>query len=387
MMTTELSPAQSAEIAESAYALRLSTDMLDAAVAAPRARAAFDLMNGRRLTGTTGLGARALQQTTGFGYVAWGQGSRQGECLISVRGTFKTSAYDWITNARMAGCTGPSGFTVHAGFWAAAQSLLPQIRESLRGRTPSAIHVVGHSLGGAIATLIADSLSGAGSGMQLYTFGAPRAGVELHAEYLTHRLGAAQVHRAYHDTDPVPMVPIHPYSHVPYKANAYRMKGPGKLVSVGAHLMPEYIRSVGDAGWAALPVQPAGPGVLASAEAWLEEVASGAGPGVMLSATALRMILHALDWILSQIGKGIGLAVLGGATIIDSLAQLLYSGVLQSVRLAGMIRNLMVAALRFMGRTLATGVSITASFIQYVLGMLFRVISTVAVRALDALSR
>jgi triacylglycerol lipase len=367
-MTVELSPGESAEIANSAYALRLSTDMLDAATAAPRARDAFDLRGGVRLTGVT-----------------FGKGSRKGECLISVRGTFKTSACDWITNARMAGVRGPSGFSVHAGFWAAARSLLPQVRDELRShRDISTIHIVGHSLGGAIATLMADSLGDTGCGLKLYTFGAPRSGVELHAAYLTEKLGAGNIHRAWHDTDPVPMVPIFPYSHVPYRSLAHAMKGPGKRVNVDAHLMPEYMRSVGESSWASLPMLQSKPGSLESAEAWLAEAADNGGMSIMLSATALRFILCALDEILKQLGNAAGLTLLGGATIIDSLARLLYSGALQSVRLAGMIRNLMLAAMRFMGRVVSAGVNITVGFVQYVLDLLFRFIATVALRAVEA---
>jgi len=384
-MTVELSPGESAEIANSAYALRLSTDMLDAATAAPRARDAFDLRGGVRLSGVTGLGAAALQQRTGFGYVAFGKGSRKGECLISVRGTFKTSACDWITNARMAGVRGPSGFCVHAGFWAAARSLLPQVRDELRShRDISTIHIVGHSLGGAIATLMADSLGDTGCGVKLYTFGAPRSGVYLHAAYLTEKLGAGNIHRAWHDTDPVPMVPIFPYSHVPYGSQAHAMKGPGKRVNVDAHLMPEYIRSVGESSWASLPLLPSKPGGLERAEAWLAQAADNGGMSIMLSATALRLILSALDEILKQLGNAAGLVLLGGATIIDSLARLLYSGALQSIRLAGMIRNLMLASMRFMGRVVSAGVNITVGFVQYVLDLLFRFIATVALRAVEA---
>ena len=387
-MSNDLSPAQAAEIADSAYALRLSTDMVDAATAAPTAREAFDLMGGTRLTGSTGLGSSPISQRTGFGYVARGRNARERERLVSIRGTFKTSAYDWLSNLRMGGVTGPSGYPVHAGFWAAAQSLLPQIRQAIGSPAEvSTVHVVGHSLGGAIATLVADSLGDLGCKLQLYTFGAPRAGVEPHAQYLTRRLGADAIHRVYHDTDLVPMVPVYPYSHVPWRDTAYRMKGPGKLVSIDAHLMPQYRRSVGDATWRALPVLQEGPGSFEQAEAWLGMAATVGGPGMMLSATALRWILSALDWILSALGHGAGLAVLGGATILDTLARLLYSGALQSLRLAAMIRNLITAIMRFMGRTVAATVNITVAFVEYVLGMLFRVVSTMARQAVDMLLR
>jgi hypothetical protein len=126
-------------------------------------------------------------------------------------------------------------------------------------------------------------------------------------------------------------------------------------------------------------------GSFASAEAWLATAADSGGTSIMLSATALRLILSALDWILKQLGRGAGLVVLGGATIIDNLARLLYSGALASMRMASMITQLMTAAMRFMGRTVSTGVSITVSFIEYVLGLLFRFVSTVARRSLDAI--
>lgn len=383
-MSTDLSPGQAAEAADSAYALRLSTEMLDAAIAAPTIRDTFDVVQGTRLLGATGLGNSVIQRKTGFGYVARGRNSRQGECLISVRGTFKTSACDWLSNLRMAGVTGPSGYTVHAGFWAAAQTLLPQIRQAIKTLgTLSTIHVVGHSLGGAIAALVADSLGDTGCKLQLYTFGAPRAGVGLHAEYLTKRIGADNIYRVYHNTDPVPMVPVFPYSHMPWRENAYLLRGPGKLVCLDAHLMPQYRRSVGESSWHSLPVLQSDLGSFEQAEAWLKDANAAGGASIMLSATALRWILSALDWILKRIGRGVGLALLGGATIIDTLAQLLYTGVLQSVQLAMMIRNLVGAILSFLGRTVAATTSITAAFVEYVLGLLFHFISNIAKRAAD----
>lgn len=383
-MARELSPAQAGEIAESVYALRLSRDMIDAANTAPVAREVFDMVHGTCLTGSTGLGP-VVSQTTGLGYVAWGKGARQGECLISVRGTFKTSAYDWLTNVRMGGIIGPSGYIVHTGFWRGAQSILPQINQHLRNRNPSAIHVVGHSLGGAMATLIADSLSNMGCSVRLYTFGAPKCGLEAHTEYLTSKLGQGNIFRAYHDTDPVPMVPVFPYCHVPAGSNAYRLKGPGKHINVGAHLMPEYRKSVGDSAWAALPVILPKHSSFETANEWLSNAAKENGPFIMLSATALRLILSALDWIIKQVSKIPGVLLFEGTTVLDALARLLYSGVLQSIEMAETIRNLLSAAMRFMGRTLTAAANITVAFIEYVLGLLFRFVSTIARRAVDML--
>lgn len=383
-MATELSPTQAAEIASSTYLTRLSGDLNVAADALPSAREGFDLPGGTRLIGVTGA---VLQKSSGFGYVAWGRGARQGECLIAVRGTYVASLHDWLTNARMGGVKGPSGHMVHAGFLRAAQSVLPQITQQLRGRSPSALHVVGHSLGGAMAGLLADSLGGLGCRTRLYTFGAPRCGLEPHAEYLTHRLGAENIYRVYHDTDMVPMVPLFPYSHLPYGDNAYRLKGPGTLVSIPAHYMPTHEKSVAGCSWKSLPVILPGHGSFERASEWLAQAAQTGGPRIMLSASALQLILSGLDWILKQMGRGAATILFAGATLLDSLARLLYSGMLQSVRLAQAVRNMLGAALRFLGRTLGAGTSITVGFIEYVLGLLFSFVSTMARRAVGLVSR
>ena len=379
-----LTPQQAAQAASSVYQLRLSDDMLNAAVGAPAVQPEFDIMGGSRLVGTTGAGP--ISRDTGFAYVANGTGNKQGEILISIRGTEKTSGHDWLTNARMAGTPGPSGYPVHAGFLALANRLLPQIRQEIGSSNPSMIHVVGHSLGGATATLVADALRGRRQqAVKLYTFGAPRSGLQNHANYLTSMLGSRNIYRVYHHTDPVPMVPVFPYSHVPYEETAYLMRGPGTLISIEAHdVQTSYTNSVGTSNWNGLSLirHP----VLENFEAaqdWLEHAAERGGG--MLSSAMLRMIMSALGWILRQVGRMVGFAVLGAATIIDQIAQLLYSGVLTGISISMLIGRLMAAIMRFTGRQLARGTNMTVAFFQYVLDLLFRTVAGVARSCLNAL--
>jgi hypothetical protein len=122
-----------------------------------------------------------------------------------------------------------------------------------------------------------------------------------------------------------------------------------------------------------------------TANEWLSNAAKENGPFIMLSATALRLILSALDWIIRQVSKIPGVLLFEGTTVLDALARLLYSGVLQSIELAETIRNLLSAAMRFMGRTLTAAANITVAFIEYVLGLLFRFVSTIARRAVGML--
>src|SRR5699024_9322989 len=112
---------------------------------------------------------------SGFGYIAAGKGAHAGEVLVATRGT--ATRYDWLSNLNVAMQAGPGGTLVHAGFNEVWKSFAADVSAFLRGRNPSVVHCVGHSLGGALATLTADACSSAGIGeLRLYTFGSPRVG-------------------------------------------------------------------------------------------------------------------------------------------------------------------------------------------------------------------
>lgn len=380
----ELSPRTAAEAADATYQTRLSPNLFAAAGSMGAFGQSFDIANGTMIRGVSGMGP--VSRETGFGFIANGRNTRENELLVAVRGTEKSSAHDWLTNIRMAGARGPSGHTVHRGFWTLAQEVLEQVNRALDSYSPTVVHVTGHSLGGATATLVADAirLSSGRRNVKLYTFGAPRAGVELHAQHLTSSLGPGNIFRAYHHTDPVPMVPVFPYSHVPYEDKAYLMNGPGMLVSLAAHDMANYKTSVGGGGWSGVPImRDSGFDSMDQAAGWLES--SGSLGGTMLSGSILRMIMSALSWILRKVGQLIGYAILGGATIVDYIARLLYSGTLASLEISYLIGRLMSAVLRFAGRTAVAGANMTVAFFDYVMSLLFRMISTIASRAIDRL--
>lgn len=102
-----------------------------------------------------------------------------------------------------------AGCTVHRGFWLswleARRGVLAAI-EKARAANPSySVAVVGHSLGGAIATLAAANLRNNGVPTALYTFGAPRiAGAKL-SDYISAQAGGN--FRVTHYNDPVPRLP------------------------------------------------------------------------------------------------------------------------------------------------------------------------------------
>ncbi|KAJ7890117.1 alpha beta-hydrolase [Mycena olivaceomarginata] len=101
------------------------------------------------------------------------------------------------------------------------------------------LFAVGHSLGGAIASLAAPSIKAAlpDAVVKLYTFGQPRAGNAKFARYVERMVGAENIHRAVHTLDGVPtMVPrIFGYEHFATEYWQFRDPLPGPFALVAPH--------------------------------------------------------------------------------------------------------------------------------------------------------
>jgi pimeloyl-ACP methyl ester carboxylesterase len=93
------------------------------------------------------------------------------------------------------------------------------------------ITVVGHSLGGAIASLAAASLRNSGLGVGLYTFGSPRIGGSKICSYITNQPGGN--FRVTHWSDPVPKVPLLTMGYVHISPEYYINKGNDQEVKAG----------------------------------------------------------------------------------------------------------------------------------------------------------
>jgi pimeloyl-ACP methyl ester carboxylesterase len=372
-MSRPLTPEEASILADSAYAtLGSPTPALDAARQAGGSTSAFDVGGSSIFTGVTGFGV-----SSNFGYWAFGNTpQRQGECLVSIRGTNLIS--DWLTDARLSGASGPNGHLVHSGFSKLNQIILPQVKLALRNKNPSTIHIVGHSLGGAVATLLADALKDY-TKLYLYTFGAPRAGSINHAAYLTHKLGAQNIYRVYHDTDPVPMVPIFPYGHCPAGSHGYLLEGTGMIISPGAHSMDLY-KSNAKASWSSMQVMAHRRFSLDTVDGVLQQ--AGAIPGGYLSSLLMRLIVKALGMIMEAAGMTAGLALLGVATIADQLAYVMAKGVAMVGATAELLQNLIHQIMRFVGVTASRSVSFTVTFLKWLTEKLFGTIAMLARQAI-----
>lgn len=132
-------------------------------------------------------------------------GISKDKLILAIRGTsgddrFGGSILDWLNNFLALQVPFPYGpGNVHAGFLSAADSLKDEMlakAEELYAELKTKyenpeIILTGHSKGGAVANLMAAILSEMNGGeyrdkLTVYTFGAPRAGDEIFADYYNH---------------------------------------------------------------------------------------------------------------------------------------------------------------------------------------------------------
>ncbi len=110
------------------------------------------------------------------------------DLVIAFRGT-EANASDWLaTNAKVGFVNNPRGVgQMHSGFVKAAKSVYPLVKTFIRNHKDpdSRIYLCGHSLGGAIATIVTGWLKNDQSTLDpraVFTFGAPRVGDEAYVK-------------------------------------------------------------------------------------------------------------------------------------------------------------------------------------------------------------
>jgi triacylglycerol lipase len=132
-------------------------------------------------------------------------GIRNGVAIVTIAGTDPLTLPDWITDFTFLPTSAGSahGFTeAAAGAWPAIERLLNNDAAALP------VFVTGHSLGGALAALIAQRIHSAQPGRvrAVYTFGMPRTGNALFQTQYDQSLGTI-TYRLVHGDDVVPTVP------------------------------------------------------------------------------------------------------------------------------------------------------------------------------------
>lgn len=315
-----------------------------------------------------------LNHEDGFGICAEGGENNKGEVFLIFRGTtMANKKADVLTDARIGlSFSTTSKWPVHSGFQSCFESMLPAILgffTSYKGSIKT-VHCIGHSLGGAVATLAADWVAQIlKHPTKLYTFGAPRVGTEFFAKSTTSAIGEANIHRVYHRTDPVPMVPLYPFTHAPYNAKGHYLYSAYPLTSCAGHFMANYITSVAGKSWQKMSDVPDQPYTLESAiESWLKSKS----PVDTSSATFWRWVESALIYVIKKITMGafVGLqaSFIGAFTIADKIAYILAKGIDLAENVSIWVEHLMRKLMQALGMKVAkTKKELTRNLIRHVL--------------------
>ncbi|KEQ18438.1 hypothetical protein GZ78_13175 [Endozoicomonas numazuensis] len=299
------------------------------------------------LKGKTG-GPGYVKVRTAFGFVLEGKKQLEGHTFVVFRGTEYLA--DWLSNGNITVGSSNHGKSVHQGFMKAFQSMLPQLRDyTVKLSNGSQVHCIGHSLGGALATIAAEWLAiEKGIRAKLYTFGSPRVGLDDFARGTTKRLGSENILRVWHKTDIVPCIPIWPFVHTPDSGRDYFLPSPGFFPGKKWHSMDNYIRSVGKKSWQTIYALREPQPTESDIQRWLADskILSGTLPAIKWLQSALAYVVGKC---LSAIGSTYQLLQSSHSTLMDSLAWILSRGVSLTEKLSGWVVHLMRKIAEFLG--------------------------------------
>lgn len=334
------------------------------------------------------VGFRIINANDGFGICARGGKGYEKDLFIIFRGTTtKNYGADIISDLRFGVETSKTGLPVHIGFNHAFCSMLPAIEEFVKSNADATgiVHVIGHSLGGAVATIAADWLCTRRPNVKLYTFGCPKPGLEFFAARLTSKLKARNIYRVYHSTDVVPMVPVYPFTHSPTNHCGYQLPSKG-FVSFSAHKMANYAESVKNSSWGKLKNMGEQTANASSIEHWLksDKPLNPADPRTW------EWINAGLTWVLRKvIGGAVAILqapIMASISLADKIAMILHKGIDLSVDASGWVLSIMRKIMQALGMKVAKAASeLTRQFMQIILRRLIERMSTEAVRAVRAL--
>ncbi len=288
-------------------------------------KGSFNFNQQNLIKGKTG-GPGIIKCRTAFGFTLIGQGQFKGHAFILFRGT-KFLA-DWLTNLNAGVSSSACGQPVHDGFNTTFNTMKPKLQAFMnyaRSENVHSIHCIGHSLGGAIATICASWIAKSYSTPYLYTFGSPRVGLMGFASSCTQRLGQNRMFRAYHRTDLVPFLPCWPFIHTPNIGRDYYLPSPGMIPSGTYHSMDRYIESVQNRSWKRIGSSPAVRSNSAI-ENWLKQ-----NTAVAFTLSSIEWLSDAIVYVLkkcaNKVGWGISNTFGSALTLMDQMAYILKKGI------------------------------------------------------------
>ena len=343
----ELKPRIAAELAKDVYLIQN-----DRFIKVLLTRPEFSKKKSDSLQLKAEVGSRLINVRDAFGACAMGGDKYKNELFLIFRGTTTANHNaDWISNARIGVSSSKTGLPVHTGFNHIFNSMLPQLKIFLsENKKIKSVHCIGHSLGGAVASLAADWIkSNRGIPVKLYTFGAPKPGMMLFANRLSSKLGKKNVFRAYHATDPVPMIPLYPFVQPPLPGFGHYIPSSEAIFSAQAHDMGKYVESVKDLTWNQLERMQPPYSIERAVEQWLKSKS----PVTSSSPHVWQWINEAIIYILR---KAFGAAAtvlqggfIGALTLADTIAYMLRKGIELSIAIGEWVLLLMRKIVEVLG--------------------------------------
>ncbi len=334
--------------------------------------------------------------TSGFGYVLSFQDGGANHVIVATRGTRaeidKWWKPDLATDAYFTPTAAFMGSHVHRGFALTFESIKPRLAANA-GAFANAdyIHVVGHSLGGAVANLVSYYLKSGypNSDLRLYTYGAPRVGLHMGLPPdMERRIGVNNIYRVSHHMDPITMIPTFPFLHVlgdDNDPNNFILNSPNRSApSLENHGMSGYIADVQNESWLGLRAMKYLPSfedrlmksVWESDEGWFTK--------------GLKVFGSAVVWVLLKILKGIlkGLVATGivVATPIDLIARALVAGAKFVGRLGKTVFGWIKAAAATIGHAISDAADVTTAFLRYLLQRFGQVVYNASVACLNGVA-
>jgi hypothetical protein len=379
-MNNTISPSTAASIAARVYDIRKSVDFnkgfhLDFI-------RNFKVTNSQIQGVSGGLVNQLLNRSTGFSFTAEGISPQfKKHHIIAVRGTVFTSFADWLTNGNIAITLGPKNLEVHSGFQKAFNSMQGEFNQYVLQHNPRCLHIVGHSLGGAIAELTAIWASERGIKTKLYTFGAPRVVLKNSAHSAAMNI---EHYRVTHGADPVPCVPVWPFTHTVEEYQTAMNNG--SFFSLGAHSMdeptPGYVNTV-----AAYKDYATMGGALKIQHHKHTVLEYEQRHNASFSKRWQQIITDALVTFLKKTGQYAAILAQAGASVslsfYDIVARCLHDSIKKSVELAEELRGLLGHMLVFVGKRTQAVKDMSTNFISWVLGLMIKTLYTTAKQAID----
>ncbi|HEX4844441.1 MAG TPA: lipase, partial [Limnobacter sp.] len=349
------------------------------------------------ITATSGLGFHA---SSAFGFMAKLNGGRSTEIVIATRGTLSTA--DVGTDLNTLPMRGPSGHHIHMGFGSTFKSYVAQLKAFIDqqhlGFKATAVHCMGHSLGGALANLNAAACAELDMNAYLYTVAAPRVGMVPYAEYLSRKMNPDHVHRVANEADIVTMVPCFPFAHAPYQHGTHLLDAGMLKVNPLQHTLADGYRAMRNSSWKQLQSASQSKQLLLENSMHMA-MRRDAGyldklvhmPGAMFSSRLLKIINLAISDMLTRLGAQSLLSVqqygTGAFTVLDQLAEMLVRHVQASRTNAKEVLGILKLVMSYLGRAGTTLVDASVMTIRWVFGLLHQSIHTMASMALGMIGR